>query len=245
MPVKLKDQNMVWGLNAGMCAICKEKLIKSASNNSLEHIGEIAHIEGENPTSKRYNSGQTEDERNNPKNLTLLCSNHHTLIDKDDVEYTVEKLMKIRGEHLLFVSNAIKSELPNVTFAELEVILSYLVSSNATYDIKDSLEHITPREKIDKNKLSAVNAGLIAMGITKVKQVKNYLNSNPDVDFSERLRTRLSEYYNQEKTKESDPNIIFSNMLNYMSGESNDFKRMAAALAVLTYFFETCDIFEK
>lgn len=245
MSITVKNQKVVWGQSAARCAMCKKPLIEVMSEGALEPLGEIAHIEGENAGSKRYNPNQTDQERNAPNNLLLLCPNDHTLIDRDEIEYTVEKLKKIKAEHLNFLAVSIKTELPNITFAELQVIVSYLVTSNSGFDQNDSLEHITPKEKIHKNDLSTENANLIAMGITRVKQVKDYLNTNPDVNFSERLRTHLSEYYNREKSEESDPNIIFSNMLDYMSGEPSNFKRKAGALAVITYFFETCDIFEK
>lgn len=245
MSISPKTIKIIWGQSAGFCAMCRKKLIETISNDAVEPLGEIAHIEGENTGSKRYNSNQTNTQRNNPKNLILLCPNDHSLVDRDDIEYTVDKLNEIKTAHLAFIASSIKSQLPNVTFAELQVIVSYLVSSNSTYDQNESLDHIAPKEKIDKNKLSVENANLIAMGMTRVKQVKDYLNTNPDVNFSERLRTRLTEYYNKEKEEESDPNVIFSNMLTYMSEESTDLKKQASALAVLTYFFETCDIFEK
>jgi hypothetical protein len=245
MSISSKNQKVIWGQSAGICSICKKKLIQTIANESLEPLGEIAHIEGENEGSKRYNPAQTIADRNDPKNLILLCPSDHTLIDRDDITYTVPVLYDLKEKHILFVLNATKAELQNVTFAELQVIVSYLVSNNTSFDVSTSFDHVTPKEKIDKNKLSNSNASLIAMGMTRVKQVKEYLNTNPDVDFSERLRSRLSEYYNEEKGRESDPNVIFSNMLDYMSEGSNDFKKRASALSVLTYFFETCDIFEK
>jgi hypothetical protein len=245
MPISPKNQKIIWTQSAGRCAICKNPLLKKTSNDKLEFLGELAHIEGDKPAAKRYRSSQSEQERNDHKNIILLCPNDHLLVDRDEVEYTVEKLKKIKESHLIFISNSTKSELSNVTFAELQVIVSYLVSSNKDYATNDSLEHITPKEKIDKNKISEANASLITMGMTRVKQVKDYLNTNPDVNFSERLKTRLANYYNEEKAKESDPNVLFENMLDYMSESSSDFKKIASALSVLTYFFETCDIFEK
>lgn len=245
MSISVPNQKIVWAQCAGKCAICKTELIEAITGNSLVLVGEMAHIEGEKPGAKRYNPGQSELERGSCENLILLCPTHHTLIDRDDIKYTVKLLKEIKAEHNAFISKSIKAELTNITFAELQVIVSYLVSPNIPFDVKDSLDHIAPKEKIDKNNLSSENAGLIAIGMTKVKQVKNYLNSNPDVNFSERLRTRLVICYNNEKSNESDSNVVFSSLLSYMSEGSRDFKKIASALAVLTYFFETCDIFEK
>ncbi len=243
--ISVKNTKLVWGESAGYCAKCKNRVIEKIAKGTLEPVGQLAHIEGEMPGSKRYNPNQSDNERNGHDNLILLCPNDHDLIDRDDVTYTVEVLHKMKKDHLRFVFNCIKSELPNITFAELEVVVNYLVSSDNNFTPDHSLDHITPQQKIDKNKLTNDNAILITMGMTRVKHVKEYLNNNPDVNFSERLRTKLSEYYTQAKIEESDTNILFENMIEYVSGNSVDIKKKAAAIAVMTYFFETCDIFEK
>lgn len=62
-------------------------------------IGEICHIKGEKPTSKRYDPSQTNLERHAYDNLVLMCPNHHTVIDDDDEAYTVEHLRKIKSSH--------------------------------------------------------------------------------------------------------------------------------------------------
>jgi len=152
MSISPKNQKIIWTQSAGRCAICKNPLLKTISNDKLEFLGELAHIEGDKPTAKRYRSSQSEEERNDHKNIMLLCPSDHLLIDRDDTEYTVEKLKKIKNEHLIFILNSTKAELSNVTFAELQVIVSYLVSSNKDYTTNDSLEHIPPKDKIDKNK---------------------------------------------------------------------------------------------
>jgi hypothetical protein len=51
-------------------------------------IGEICHIEGEGGKSARYNPNMTQEERKSFNNLILLCPTHHTLIDKNPIEYT-------------------------------------------------------------------------------------------------------------------------------------------------------------
>jgi hypothetical protein len=62
-------------------------------------LGEVAHIKGLNAGSARYDSTQTPEERNAYSNLVLLCPNHHTIIDDDEVSYTVERLYSIKAAH--------------------------------------------------------------------------------------------------------------------------------------------------
>jgi hypothetical protein len=55
-------------------------------------LGEVAHIKGLNVGSARHDKTQTPEERNAYPNLILLCPNHHTIIDDDEVSYTVQRL---------------------------------------------------------------------------------------------------------------------------------------------------------
>ena len=62
-------------------------------------VGEICHIKGAKPGAPRYDAQQTPTERHGYDNLILLCSKHHTVIDDDEVAYTVERLLKMKDEH--------------------------------------------------------------------------------------------------------------------------------------------------
>lgn len=68
----------------------------------LDHaviLGEIAHIKGRTPNSPRYDSNQSDSERNAYSNLIALCRKHHTLIDKAPLMYYSEQLYKWKSEH--------------------------------------------------------------------------------------------------------------------------------------------------
>jgi uncharacterized protein YerC len=62
-------------------------------------IGEICHIEADQPGGPRYNPMQSEEARRDYDNLILLCANHHTVIDDDDESYPVGRLKKMKLEH--------------------------------------------------------------------------------------------------------------------------------------------------
>ena len=104
MPVSDRIAKMIWGEFAGHCAICKEPLVHMTEGQKKSLIGEVAHIVGEKPGSARSESGLSEEERNAPENLLLLCRKHHKIIDDQPKEYPVERLHKIRVDHLGWVS---------------------------------------------------------------------------------------------------------------------------------------------
>jgi len=96
--------------NSGNCCAfpgCRCILIDGNVN-----IGEICHIEGLNPDSARYNPHLTNEESNSIENLILLCPNHHSLIDRDDDVYTVERLRDMKATH----ETHVKEQMSQVDF---------------------------------------------------------------------------------------------------------------------------------
>lgn len=69
--------------------------------------GEICHIEGSR--GPRFNESLSNEQINSIDNLILLCPNHHTVIDKDIENYTVEKIKKWKNknqdQYLKFIEN--------------------------------------------------------------------------------------------------------------------------------------------
>jgi hypothetical protein len=62
-------------------------------------IGEVCHIRGEKPGAARYQSSQTDDQRQAYGNLIVMCPNHHTVIDADEEAYTVERILRMKADH--------------------------------------------------------------------------------------------------------------------------------------------------
>lgn len=83
------------------------------------------------------------------------------------------------------------------------------------------------------------------MGMLQVKQVKDYLNKNPDIQFAERLKAGFANRYMELKNEGLDSDALFYELLNFTSHNPHDFTSSAAGLSVLTYFFELCEVFEK
>lgn len=59
--------------------------------------GEICHIEGSK--GPRFNESLSNNQLNSIDNLILLCPNHHTVIDKDVDNYTVEKIKEWKNKN--------------------------------------------------------------------------------------------------------------------------------------------------
>lgn len=101
MSISNKTIKLLWANAAGRCSFnkCNEQL--TGVGSAPYTLGEMAHIKGDKQGSNRYDSDQSDSERNGYGNLILLCPNHHTQIDKPENEsiYTVEFLLKMKKEH--------------------------------------------------------------------------------------------------------------------------------------------------
>jgi hypothetical protein len=110
---------------------------------------------------------------------------------------------------------------------------------SATNDFK----LIPPKEKIAKNSLSLTVSDYITMGMLRTELVKDYLNRNPDINFANRLRNEFINKYKELKTSMNGDELFYA-LLDFAADSSNEFPIQAAALTVVVYFFQICDIFE-
>lgn len=239
-----KVTNIVWGQFSGRCAMCSKVLSETTSDGASATIGKIAHIVGENEGSARFSEELTLKQRNSPDNLMLLCGTDHDTVDNYHERYPVEALLKIKEEALARIATAYQEELLEISYAELEVTIKYLVDGNNT-QYGGTFEIITPAEKIKKNELTSDVEGFLRMGLIQERQLEEYLNRNLDRTFASRLRNIVVAEYNKLKQEGLTGNEIFYEIMKFAAGNSTDFKKQAAGLSIIAYYFNVCDIFEK
>jgi len=226
--------------NGRFCAICHAELILKNEGGDETILAEEAHIYGRKSGSARYDPTMTDDQRNSSNNLILLCRNCHKKSDS----HTSEELIKIKQDYESWVSQRLKTEIGNITFAELDMVTKYLISGHAKTD--DSYTIVSPKDKIKKNALSPVTEQLITTGMIQAHQVTSFINNYPDSDFGDRLKEGFVTEYKKLKDKEKlSGDDLFKGLMDFASGRSNDFKQIAAGLAVLVYLFGKCEVFEK
>jgi len=113
MAISPKNQKILWANAAGCCSFrnCGTRLTESNENNTFYLFGEMAHICGEKEGANRYNPYQSDKERDDYKNLILLCPTHHSVIDKieNEKEYDVELLHQMKASHEKSIANALAS----------------------------------------------------------------------------------------------------------------------------------------
>lgn len=240
------DMKVLYMFSGGVCSLCKKMLAFEKQNNTYYQIGKMAHIQGENIGSARYNDNMSKKERKSYDNLILLCPTCHDIIDADEQQYTVEYLVKIKKEHEEKIQKVYIKSINDLQNVELGSILKYLSSdkfqNNSNYS---DYNPIRPDEKINRNNLSESTARYITMGLARFDLVKNYLNKHPDMEFSDNLRSTFVDKYRKLKELETDNDKIFFDLWDFASLNNTDKQYQAAGLTVVTYFFHECEVFEK
>lgn len=105
--MRLKDVKLLWGRSGNRCAFpgCK---IELTSSGSLQAIGEIAHIIAKSKDGPRGDEELIIEQRDDYKNLILLCPTHHKIIDTEIDKYSVSELKKIKKTHENWVSESLE-----------------------------------------------------------------------------------------------------------------------------------------
>ena len=106
-------------------------------------------------------------------------------------------------------------------------------------------EPLTPPSvhKLARNALSEDAAGLLKLGRRKEAMVETWFSKSPNVELGERVAEAFRRRYAELKENDRPPDGIFTHLQQY-AGMGGEPARQSAALAVLSYFFERCDIFE-
>lgn len=98
MPIPVRDAKVLWGRSGSRCAFtdCRKELTTGPDGIT---IGEMAHIAATSSNGPRADLNMSQTERDSHKNLILLCPEHHTLIDKDENTWTVQRLISMKKSH--------------------------------------------------------------------------------------------------------------------------------------------------
>lgn len=99
-------------------------------------------------------------------------------------------------------------------------------------------------EKLESNNLSMDAAGLLRQGRRREKLVQDFFDAWPDPSFGEEIAEEFRVRYQGLKAVGLAPDEIFGELQGLAGGMEGAPSRQAAVLAVMSYFFERCDIFE-
>ena len=133
------------------------------------------------------------------------------------------------------------SVLSNLVLQDLQPVIDVLEKRDS--DLSDGDVTAPSVEKLEKNALSQEAVELLRLGRRKVHLVDMFFRKTVPVELGERIAEAFRKRYSEFKSMELEPDQIFSRLQRF-TGFEGDPKRQAAAMAVMAYFFDRCDIFE-
>ncbi len=108
-----RDINKLFAESAGRCNFpnCKETLYYEYADESFVSLGEICHIIGESSEGPRGDPTLSEILNKEESNFVLFCRKHHKIVDGNPMEFSIEKLLKMKDDHKQWVKSQLDSEL--------------------------------------------------------------------------------------------------------------------------------------
>lgn len=149
--------------------------------------------------------------------------------------------LPLADQEALFGFAPSRSGLETLAMADLQPVIHQL----QFMDPEPGEEPLTPpsRNKLEKNRLSEDAAALLRLGRRKEALVETWFTKNRRPDLGERIAEAFRRRYAELNDGTRSGDQVFGHLQQY-AGTGSEPARQAAVLAVLSYFFERCDIFE-
>lgn len=236
---------LIWGETAARCCnpMCRKLLILPASSGDrAKPIGKIAHIIAHGKTGPRADPSYPEHLLNSLENLLLLCPTCHDKVDAQALAYPIATLRQWKNDHLDWVETELSRGMSELSFEELQLACEGLVAADS---FRGELTIIPPKEKMDRNELGPSSHRYIAMGMAAAHDVQQFLTMMEQTapNFSIRLVAGLRMRYNDCYREGYRGDKLFNAMICLLDRPTMEMKM--ANLALVSYFFELCDIFKK
>ena len=149
--------------------------------------------------------------------------------------------MNSDAKHLMFGAVPNQSLVDELALKDLKPVIDALERSDP-----DPLVGLPPPpsvQKLEKNALSTEAAELLRIGRRRVRLVETYLQKIGPVERGEKIAEAFRTQYANLKSLDLSADQVFMHLQKY-AGVWGEPRHQAAAMAVLAYLFDSCDIFE-
>jgi hypothetical protein len=189
------------------------------------------------------------EERGSAANLIYLCGSHHDVIDTQLNYHTRDFLLEAKRSHEQAVARAVRSALGEVTYEELMVVCT-VISNGVQPPQELGVERALPlQEKIDLNRLGPSSVDRITGGLSQAARVEQFIifQNGLQPSFGRSLVLRFKSDYLGALADGLEPDAVFDYLVERAfenAGPRGTAQVRAAALSVVAYLFEICEIFE-
>ncbi len=238
---------ILWAKSGNRCAFpgCSQALVEEATAlDGSQVVGEMAHIVAHSKDDgPRSDPEFPRDKIDLPENLILLCPTHHTIVDKQANSYTVADLRVWKRDREARTMEERAEQIMMVGAAEFEQIIGHL-GRQSVRPATEILLPTDPSTKMAKNNLTSNVRGFLEMGMLRSRDVGHYVSHMAQIDrtFPERLRDTFRSKYDELKAADQDGDELFFGILDW--ARQGRGTQEAAVYPVITYLFESCELFE-
>lgn len=113
MAITERTAKILWGRAGAVCSFpdCHQPLVVDGAKGDPDAvIGEMAHIVADSPDGPRGQYPVQGGDRDGIENLILLCAKHHTLVDKQQNQYSPTVLYELKQRHERWVREQLAPE---------------------------------------------------------------------------------------------------------------------------------------
>ena len=188
----------------------------------------------------------TDGQRDSFHNLIYLCGDHHTQIDRQESDFPATLLRSFKAEHEGKVREALHAAFGDVAFPELQVATAWIKRASAHVRLTD-YHVLDPDAKIRRNDLTEASRITITMGLSIVSLVHAFVEHEATLapDYPQRLKSGFLAEYHALRRDGSRGDVLFEAMCEVAQRGIREQAGRSAAIAVLVYLFERCEVFEK
>jgi hypothetical protein len=133
-------------------------------------------------------------------------------------------------------------DIVSVSAEDLKPVILGIAAGDSIAD--DDVQPIPP-DKLSKNQLSLSIQLLLKHGMASANQVRKFFNRSADPGLGDKVAGRFKYQYGLLKGTGFTADEIFLRLRDFALEDASDPKQESAALALLAYLFEQCDIFER
>ncbi len=132
------------------------------------------------------------------------------------------------------------------TAIEIQILMKYLGRQTPIAEDPTNFDLTAIAEKLQRNRLSEAVTNMVMPSVPVAKLVHKFVTGMPDPGFSQTIASDLAAKYKELAASTDDPDVIFGSIVEYVLGEHHLEPRFFwAAVGIVTYYFELCDIFER
>lgn len=154
-------------------------------------------------------------------------------------------------QELLCLSNAQKEQdlldnaILNITFKELDMVTHGIL--RMPIQVEENYHIIPVFTKISRNEITGVAQSRLMRGVVHARMVGKFVENMVNVipDFPERLKAGFVEESQKLRAGGLSGNALLEALHEFSCNHSSDYDLREAGLAVLYYFFEKCEVFER